>query len=74
VRTSKLLLAIILCLASVSAFAQITDTYVDCGRECAGANNTRWLTQLSIFNPHRSHELNVSVTLFAPAARRARRS
>lgn len=63
-RTSKLLLAFILCFASVSAFAQITDTYVvTAAASTPGQNGTRWLTQLSIFNPHRSHPLNVSATL-----------
>lgn len=63
-RTSKLLLAFILCFASVSAFAQITDTYVvTAAANTPGQNGTRWLTQLSIFNPHRSHSLNVSATL-----------
>jgi hypothetical protein len=64
VRTSKLLLALILCLASVSAFAQITDTYVvTAAANAPGQNNTRWLTQLSIFNPHFDYPLTVSVTL-----------
>jgi hypothetical protein len=64
VRTSKLLLAFILCFASVSAFAQITDTYVvTAAANAAGQNGTRWLTQLSIFNPHLDYPLNVSVTL-----------
>jgi len=64
VRTSKLLLACILCFASVSAFAQITDTYVvTAAANAPGANNTRWLTQLSIFNPHLDYPLTVSVTL-----------
>lgn len=63
-RTSKLLLAIILCFASVSAFAQITDTYVvTAAANVQGQNNTRWLTQFSLFNPHLDYELNVSVTL-----------
>lgn len=63
-RTSKLLLALILCCASVSAFAQITDTYVvTAAANAPGQNNTRWLTQLSIFNPHLDYPLTVSVTL-----------
>jgi hypothetical protein len=64
VRTSKLLLALLLCFASVSAFAQITDTYVvTAAANTQGQNNTRWLTQLSIFNPHLDYPLTVSVTL-----------
>lgn len=63
-RTSKLLFAILLCVASVSAFAQITDTYVvTAAANAPGANNTRWLTQLSVFNPHFDYKLNVSITL-----------
>ena len=63
-RTSKLLLALILCFASVSALAQITDTYViTAAANAPGSNQTRWLTQLSIFNPHLDYPLNVSVTL-----------
>ncbi len=63
-RTSKLLLALLLCFASVSAFAQITDTYViTAAANTPGQNGTRWLTQLSIFNPHLDYPLNVSVTL-----------
>lgn len=63
-RTSKLLLALLLCFASVSAFAQITDTYViTAAANTPGQNDTRWLTQLSIFNPHLDYPLNVSVTL-----------
>jgi hypothetical protein len=64
VRTSKLLLALLLCLASVPAFGQITDTYVvTAAANAPGQNNTRWLTQLSIFNPHLDYPLTVSVTL-----------
>jgi hypothetical protein len=64
VRTSKLLLALLFCFASVSAFAQITDTYVvTASANAPGENGTRWLTQLSLFNPHLDYTLNVSVTL-----------
>ena len=63
-RTFKLLLAFILCFASVSAFAQITDTYVvTAAANAPGQNGTRWLTQLSIFNPHLDYPLTVSATL-----------
>ena len=64
VNTKKLLLAAILCLAATPVFAQLSDTYViTAAANVAGGNNTRWLTQLSIFNPHFDYELNVSVTL-----------
>ncbi len=63
-RTSKLFIAFLPCFASVSAFAQITDTYVvTAAANAPGSNNTRWLTQLSVFNPHLDYTLNVSVTL-----------
>ena len=64
-RTSKLLLAaLVLCSVSIPAFAQLTDTYViTAAANVPGANNTRWLTQLSIFNPHLEYPLNVSVVL-----------
>jgi hypothetical protein len=64
VRTSKLLLATLLCVVSLPAFAQITDTYViTAAANVTGSNNTRWLTQLSIFNPHLDYPLSVSITL-----------
>jgi hypothetical protein len=64
VNKKTLLLAAILCLAAMPSFAQLTDTYVvTAAANVAGGNNTRWLTQLSIFNPHLDYPLNVSVTL-----------
>lgn len=60
----NLLLAAILCLAATPMFAQLSDTYViTAAANVAGGNNTRWLTQLSIFNPHLDYPLKVSVTL-----------
>ena len=60
----NLLLAAILCLAATPMFAQLSDTYViTAAANVAGGNNTRWLTQLSIFNPHFDYPLHVSVTL-----------
>lgn len=54
----------ILCVASLSASAQITDTYVVTAiAKKNGDENTRWRTQLSIFNPHLDYELVVSATL-----------
>lgn len=63
--TRKLLLAAaLICLVSLPAAAQLTDTYViAAAANVGGSNNTRWLTQLSIFNPHLDYSLNVSVTL-----------
>jgi len=65
VKTSRLLLiAAVLCLASLPAVAQVNDTYVITGAANGnGANGTRWLTQFSLFNPHLDYDLNVSVTL-----------
>lgn len=60
----NLLLALLLCSLSVPALAQLSDTYViPAAANAPGANGTRWLTQLSIFNPHLDYALNVSVTL-----------
>ena len=62
--TKNFLLAALLCLAAAPAFAQLSDTYViTASANVAGSNNTRWLTQLSIFNPHLDYALNVSITL-----------
>lgn len=64
-RTSKpFLLALLLCCVSIPAAAQLTDTYViTAAANLQGGNNTRWLTQLSLFNPHLDYALKVSVTL-----------
>jgi hypothetical protein len=63
VRHHKLLLAALLLLASVPAAAQLTDTYViTASANLSGGNNTRWLTQFSLFNPHLDYPLTVSVT------------
>ena len=60
----NLLLAAILCLAATPMFAQLSDTYViTAAANVAGSNNTRWLTQLSVFNPHLDYPLHVSITL-----------
>jgi hypothetical protein len=67
VKTSKLLLVALICLVSLPVFAQLNDTYVvTAAANLSGGNNTRWLTQLSIFNPHLDYALNVSVTLLLP--------
>lgn len=60
----NLFLAAILCLAATPMFAQLSDTYViTAAANVSGSNNTRWLTQLSIFNPHLDYPLHVSMTL-----------
>lgn len=67
VKTPKLLLAALVCLAALPAQGQLNDTYViTAAANLTGSNNTRWLTQLSIFNPHVDYDLNVSVTLLLP--------
>jgi hypothetical protein len=64
VNKKNLLLAAILCLVALPTFGQLSDTYVvTAAANVAGGNNTRWLTQLSIFNPHLDYALNVSITL-----------
>ena len=64
VNKKNFLLAAILCLVALPTFGQLSDTYViTAAANVAGSNNTRWLTQLSIFNPHLDYALNVSITL-----------
>jgi hypothetical protein len=64
------LLALLLLLAALPAAAQVNDTYViPASANAAGGNNTNWLTQFSIFNPHFDHKLVVSVT-FMPSGGR----
>jgi len=64
-RPARILLAFLLLLcASLPALAQVTDTYViPAVGNARGANNTRWMTQFSLFNPHLDHALRISVTL-----------
>jgi hypothetical protein len=63
VKYRNLFLAALLLLASVPAFGQLTDTYIIPGAaNQGGSNNTRWLTQFSLFNPHLDYPLTVSVT------------
>ncbi|MEO8378292.1 MAG: hypothetical protein ABI779_01390 [Acidobacteriota bacterium] len=63
-RTPKLLLAALFLCATIPAAAQLTDTYViTAAANLEGGNHTKWLTQLSLFNPHFDHTLKVSVTL-----------
>ena len=63
-RTSRLLLLLaLICSLSIPAAAQLTDTYViPAAANLSGGNNTRWLTQLSVFNPHTDYPLTVSVS------------
>jgi len=67
VRSSKLfLLALLGVVLALPAAAQVNDTYViPAAANTFGAFNTRWLTQLSIFNPQLDYELRVSV-VFIP--------
>jgi hypothetical protein len=63
VRTNKLLLLALLCIASLPAFAQVNDTYViPVTGNVPGAFGTRWMTQFSIMNPHLDYNLKVSIT------------
>lgn len=63
-KTSKLLLlASLLCLASLPALAQVNDTYViPVAANARGAFGTHWMTRFSIFNPHLKYDLTVSMT------------
>lgn len=66
-RLSKsLLLALLGLVLALPVAAQVNDTYViPAAANAPGAFNTRWLTQLSIFNPQLDYELRVSV-VFIP--------
>jgi len=58
----KLAIAILL-LAALPMAAQLNDTYIiPAAANIPGLFNTRWATQLSIFNPQLDHTLKVSVT------------
>lgn len=62
-KTSNLLLAALLLIASLPLAAQVNDTYIiTAAANQAGANNTRWQTQFSLFNPQLNHDLVISVT------------
>ena len=70
VRYRNILLAAFLLLGSVPVFAQLTDTYIiPAAANAAGSNNTRWLTQFSLFNPHLDYSLIVSVTTLPTGGR-----
>ncbi|HYR27088.1 MAG TPA: hypothetical protein VEU30_01395, partial [Thermoanaerobaculia bacterium] len=61
-RTSTLLLALLL-LVAIPAAAQVNDTYViPAAANSAGNFGTRWMTQFSVFNPQLDWPLVVSVT------------
>lgn len=64
VKTPKLLLlAALICLASLPAMAQLNDTYViTASGNSRGAFGTHWMTRFTIFNPHLDSTLNVSVS------------
>lgn len=63
-KTSKLLLlAALICVASLPAMAQLNDTYVIAAASNArGAFGTHWMTRFSLFNPHLDDTLHVSIT------------
>jgi hypothetical protein len=60
----KLGLAILLLIATaIPAAAQVNDTYIIPAAANTGGNfNTRWMTQLSLFNPQLDYALKVSIT------------
>jgi hypothetical protein len=60
------LLALLGVVLALPAAAQVNDTYViPAAANTIGAFNTRWLTQISIFNPQVDYELRVSA-VFIP--------
>ncbi|MFL6246594.1 MAG: hypothetical protein ACJ74H_11255 [Thermoanaerobaculia bacterium] len=63
-KTHKLLLlAALICLASLPAMAQLNDTYViPASANSGGAFGTHWMTRFTLFNPHLDSTLNVSVS------------
>ena len=66
-KTSRLLLlASLLCLASLPLAAQVNDTYIiTAAANQDGAFGTKWRTQFSLFNPQLDHSLDISV-VFLP--------
>jgi hypothetical protein len=64
VKISKLLLlAALICLASLPAMAQVNDTYViTASANSHGLFGTHWITRFTLFNPHLDHTLWVSVS------------
>jgi len=64
VKTPKLLLlAALICVASLPAMAQLNDTYViTASANSRGALGTHWMTRFTIFNPHLDETLNVSIS------------
>ena len=66
----NILLAALLIVGSTPVFAQLTDTYIiPAAANAPGSNNTRWLTQFSLFNPHLDYSLIVSVTTLPTGGR-----
>lgn len=62
--TRLVLASTLLVLASFSASAQVTDTYViPAAAKLEGGFGTNWMTRFSIFNPQLDYDLVVSVTL-----------
>jgi hypothetical protein len=63
VRTFKLFIVALVSCLTIPAAAQLTDAYViPAAGKANGNNGTRWLTQLSLFNPHFDYPLTVSLT------------
>jgi hypothetical protein len=64
VKLTRLLLAsALLTLVSLSASAQVTDTYViPAAANARGAFGTHWMTRFSVMNPHLDRDLTISIT------------
>jgi hypothetical protein len=73
-RSTNWTAALLFALLAVPAFAQVNDTYVvPAAINSSGAYGSRWITQLSIFNPQ-SYALKVSVTFIPQGGGRAMES
>src|SRR5512141_2593777 len=65
-RSASIFAALTFTLLAIPLFAQINDTYViPAAANASGAYGSRWMTQISIFNPQ-SYGMKVSVT-YLPA-------
>jgi hypothetical protein len=70
---ARVLLTFLIAVAALPLAAQVNDTYViPVSGLAAGAFNTQWQTQLSIFNPQLDHALRVSMTFIPTGGARGK--
>ena len=70
---ARVLLTFLIAVAALPLAAQVNDTYViPVSGLTAGAFNTQWQTQLSIFNPQLDHALRVSMTFIPTGGARGK--